>query len=318
MLRRSLALAFAVLALALPAAGRAAVAVFQDPGNTGATGAPPAQVTVGGPSVSLHLFYQGGSTASASNACLSGNGEEVCGWDVHVSTSGPGVVLQSFTPDTGPGSDVVAAISGNVLRANGGVPTTGELGIHRIGTLVVSASAPGSVTVSGNLYVTASLQAAAVTTGNTLAIAAAGGPDTDGDGVEDASDNCVNVPNPPVAEGFLAANAWATLTGGQRDDDHDGYGNRCDGDFTATGALIGTNDLTQYRASSGKSRLGDTCGTAGNQPCARYDLDESGALINTNDLTVYRGLSGKAAGPKCAACPLTCTAGTAGSCSFPF
>ena len=314
MLRRSLALAFAVLALALPAAGRAAVAVFQDPGNTGATGAPPAQVTVGGPSVSLHLFYQGGSTASASNACLSGNGEEVCGWDVHVSTSGPGVVLQSFTPDTGPGSDVVAAISGNVLRANGGVPTTGELGIHRIGTLVVSASAPGSVTVSGNLYVTASLQAAAVTTGNTLAIAAAGGPDTDGDGVEDASDNCVNVPNPPVAEGFLAANAWATLTGGQRDDDHDGYGNRCDADFTTFGRFVGSADLYQMRASMGRNRALDDCGTEANQPCARYDLNESAGLIGSADLAVYRSLSGKLPPPTCPTCPLECTAGSAGTC----
>jgi len=166
--------------------------------------------------------------------------------------------------------------------------------------------------------VTASLQAAAVTTGNTLATAAAGGPDTDGDGVEDASDNCVNVPNPRVAEGFLAANPWATLTGGQRDDDHDGYGNLCDADFTATGALVGSSDLAQYRTASGKSRTGDNCGTAGNQPCARYDLDETGALIGSGDLAVYRGLSGKAAGPKCTSCPLTCTAGTSGSCSFPF
>lgn len=314
MLRRSLALAFAVLALALPSASRAAVAVFQDPSNTGATGAPPASISVGGPSLSLHLFYQGGSTASSSNPCLSGNGEEVCGWDVHVSTSDPGVVLQSFTPDTGPGSDVVAAISGNVLRANGGVPTTGELGIHRIGTLVVLATAPGSVTVSGNLYVTASLQAAAVTTGNTLAIAAAGGPDSDGDGVDDESDNCTTVPNPRVAEGFLDANPWATLTGGQRDDDHDGYGNSCDADFTPTGKLVSSNDLAQFRSSLGQSRSADVCARSGDRPCAIFDLHEEGGVIDSDDLKRFRELSGKAAGPKCASCPLVCEAGAAGSC----
>jgi hypothetical protein len=138
--------------------------------------------------------------------------------------------------------------------------------------------------------------------------------DGDGDLVGDACDNCTARSNAREAADFLVTNPWATLTGGQRDDDHDGYGNRCDADFTATGALVGTADLTQYRASSGKSRANDACGTNGSQPCARYDLDQSGALINSADLTVYRGLSGKAAGPKCPACPLACTAGTAGGC----
>ena len=123
----------------------------------------------------MNLYYQTGNVASAPAAkCLSGTGDEVCGWDIHVSTSSPSVVLQTFTPDAGPGSDIVAAISGNVLRANGGVPTVGELGVHRIGTLTVSASGGGNVVVSGNLYVTAALAAANVTTGNTLATAAGG------------------------------------------------------------------------------------------------------------------------------------------------
>jgi hypothetical protein len=140
--------------------------------------------------------------------------------------------------------------------------------------------------------------------------------DTDGDGVGDACDNCVNIANPrvtPDVATFLAANPWATLTGGQRDDDHDGYGNKCDAKFVA-GVLVGTSDLAQFRASSGKSRAGDTCGTTGAMPCAIFDLDEGGVLISTSDLSQYRLLSGKAPGPKCAACPLPCTAGTAGTC----
>jgi hypothetical protein len=138
------------------------------------------------------------------------------------------------------------------------------------------------------------------------------------DGVGNACDNCVNVNNPRVAADFLTTNAWATLTGGQRDDDHDGFGNKCDADFTATGALVGSGDLTQYRASSGKSRSSLTaCGSPAGQRCGRYDLDEGGSLINTGDLVVYRGLSGKAAGPKCPTCPLACTSGTAVTCTTP-
>ena len=137
--------------------------------------------------------------------------------------------------------------------------------------------------------------------------------DTDGDGVGNACDSCVNISNPRVAASFLSTNQWATLTGGQRDDDHDGYGNKCDAKFAGTG-LVGATDLAQYRASNGKSRTGDTCGTAGTRPCAIFDLDESGTLIGAPDLAQFRLLNGKLPGPKCATCPLPCTAGTAGSC----
>jgi hypothetical protein len=118
-----------------------------------------------------------------------------------------------------------------------------------------------------------------------------------------------------VASSFLTTNPWATLTGGQRDDDHDGFGNRCDADFTATGALIGTPDLTQFRAANGKSRANlSACGSPGGQRCARYDMDESGTLIGSGDLTIFRSLNGKAAGPRCTVCPLPCEAGSAGTC----
>ncbi|HTO69737.1 MAG TPA: DVUA0089 family protein [Myxococcota bacterium] len=148
-------------------------------------------------------------------------------------------------------------------------------------------------------------------------VANASQTDTDGDGVGDACDNCVSTPNPrvtPDAATFLTNNPWATLTGGQRDDDHDGYGNKCDAKFTM-GPLVNTSDLTQFRASNGKNRTGDTCGTSGAMPCAIFDLDENGTLINTSDLTIFRSLNGKAPGPKCPTCPLPCTAGTAGTCN---
>ena len=142
--------------------------------------------------------------------------------------------------------------------------------------------------------------------------------DGDGDGVGDVCDNCVNIANPRVAPDpatFLAANPWATLTGGQRDDDHDGYGNKCDAKFPGIGGVtVNTADLTEFRASNAKNRTGDTCGTAGTHPCAIWDLDETGLTINTGDLAQFRLLNAKAPGPKCPTCPLLCQPGTAGTC----
>ena len=147
-------------------------------------------------------------------------------------------------------------------------------------------------------------------------VANASQADVDGDGVGDLCDNCVNVSNPRVALSFLAANTWATLTGGQRDDDHDGYGNRCDAKFPGvTGTFVGTSDLTQFRASNTKSRTSDTCGTSGTRPCAIFDLDQSGTFIGTSDLIQFRAMNTKTPGPKCASCPLVCEKGLQGSCN---
>ena len=139
--------------------------------------------------------------------------------------------------------------------------------------------------------------------------------DSDGDGVGDACDNCTNVSNPRESGSFLSSNPWATLTGTQRDDDADGYGNKCDAKFPTTGGtIVNPTDLVQFRASNGKSRTGDTCGTSGTLPCAIFDIDQANTLIGALDLAAWRGLNGKVPGPKCASCPLPCSAGTNGSC----
>jgi hypothetical protein len=146
--------------------------------------------------------------------------------------------------------------------------------------------------------------------------------DADGDGVGDACDNCVNAANARVPGGsaaFLAANPWATLTGGQRDDDHDGFGNVCDAKFTATGLSVGPTDTAQYKASLGHDRTTDTCGTSHTTPCAIFDLNlgqntDGVNAINPVDTARYKLLLGSPPGPKCASCPLPCEAGPSGSC----
>jgi CSLREA domain-containing protein len=139
--------------------------------------------------------------------------------------------------------------------------------------------------------------------------------DGDSDSVGDVCDNCMAVANARLPLGWLASNPWAVLTGGQRDDDQDGYGNKCDAKFPGSdGTLVSSIDLAQFRASNGKSRAANACGTSGQLPCAIFDLDESALLIGTPDLTRFRALNGKQPGPKCTTCPLTCEAGALRSC----
>jgi hypothetical protein len=98
-------------------------------------------------------------------------------------------------------------------------------------------------------------------------------PDTDGDGVPDASDNCISQSNAD-----------------QRDTDGDSYGNVCDGDLNSDGST-NTLDLNLLKLAY-RSVVGDANYNA--------DVDINGdGVINTLDLNLFKGLYRKAPGPSC-------------------
>jgi len=129
MILRRLAI-LALSLLALPASAAPPV-VYHSPNDDGVNPGGPVQV----PSLvqtTIHLYIDGGSTASPSDPCFQGTGDEVCAWNLTLAGQS-GLSLVSFTPS----GAVVSNLSGGVLRANRLDPLTGALGPVKVGDLVV-------------------------------------------------------------------------------------------------------------------------------------------------------------------------------------
>ena len=96
--------------------------------------------------------------------------------------------------------------------------------------------------------------------------------DTDGDGMHDNIDNCINVANAD-----------------QRDTDGDGYGNACDADLVNTDGqnIVNLSDYSVFRS---------VFGTA--DPDADFNGD---GMVNLSDYSIFRAAFGKAPGPSCCA-----------------
>jgi Dockerin type I domain len=94
------------------------------------------------------------------------------------------------------------------------------------------------------------------------------GIDTDGDGVDDAIDNCTLIPNTD-----------------QRDTNGDGYGNICDADFNNNGAVDST-DLSQIKSLL-RSRTSP-----------HQDLNGNG-VVDSTDYSIAKGYLRQPPGPSC-------------------
>ena len=90
--------------------------------------------------------------------------------------------------------------------------------------------------------------------------------DTDGDGIPDSRDNCINVKNPD-----------------QRDSDGDGYGDACDADVNNDG-IVNSLDLSIVKAAFGS------------RGASRADLNGDGS-VNALDLAIVRRLFATRPGP---------------------
>jgi len=131
--------------------------------------------------------------------------------------------------------------------------------------------------------------------------------DFDGDYVGDLCDNCVEFVNSGVD--VLSLPEHRTTTGGQIDDDADGYGNECDGDFVAPSPAIDALDQAEVFASippsgNGPATSATTCGTSGTASCDRFDMFvPPGLVLDLFDRSRWNVMAASGeAGPKCWLC----------------
>ena len=136
-----------------------------------------------------------------------------------------------------------------------------------------------------------------------------GSVDDDNDQVCDNLDNCLGVANPVDPNLPL----WKTLTGGQRDDDADGYGNQCDGKFRLLSLAephVSGIDVFEFVTAIGWSQEVDVCGTTADVPCAKFKVADpvgSGTSVSGADIFAFIDLIGHLPGPSCCGgAPLTC------------
>lgn len=125
--------------------------VYFSPADDGINPGGPSEIP-GSELATLYLYLDSGPTASVSDPCHIGIGDEVCGWDIQVEASA-GLSLIGFVGD----GDVVSHISGSILRFNGGEVGSGTLGPVRLGELTVNGTPDSSVELLTSKSISSSL-----------------------------------------------------------------------------------------------------------------------------------------------------------------
>ncbi len=251
------------------------------------------------PAEAVHVVVGSDSVAAGETAVVGvtlvlAPGEEVAsvGLELRFDPSGfssdPSCTLD---PRLGPGTaaDKTLAV---------GLPDAGEL---RLGVLGVNANAIGAGPLLSCSFPTAAdaegayeLEARATAsapggaslpaTAQSGEIAVAGAADTDGDGVPDAVDNCVLVPNPDQANVDAGGDDDSSLPGIQE------YGDACDADLDNDG-IVGTTDFFgRFRGCLGADPVA-------NPACAAADLDGDGTIGAADFFSRLRPSLGAKPGP---------------------
>lgn len=124
--------------------------VFHSPNDDGVPGA--GEISPGTPSIFLYL--DGGPAASApGTACNDGAGDEVCGFDLELTSIG-GVTFTSFEVD--PGADLMVNLGASSVRINGLDAVGPGVGPQRLGRLFLNAPS-GEVELSAGETIGADL-----------------------------------------------------------------------------------------------------------------------------------------------------------------
>jgi hypothetical protein len=151
------AVTVALLTALLPAVAAVQVAtasvpiVYHSANDDGVVTPSPVEI-VPGAAFTVHLYIDGGSTASAIDPCYLGTGDEVCSWELTVEGQ-HGLDLVGFVASAGG----VSLISGTTLKYVGGDAINGTLGPEKLGDLTVQGITGGILQLHSSKSVNSAL-----------------------------------------------------------------------------------------------------------------------------------------------------------------
>jgi hypothetical protein len=160
------------VAMAVFAPTADATQVFHSPSDDGVPAAGQPSVAEGGVR-SVFLYVDGGAAASAGGSvCLSGDGDEVCGYSLGLTGLG-GLTINGFNADGG--ADLIVNQSAGSILINGLDPVAPTPGPKRIGELLVNAATGGSLELTSGEVIGADLGSELLASGTVVTVPEPGG-----------------------------------------------------------------------------------------------------------------------------------------------